>query len=76
MSPFDNNLLPVRVAIRLTSQCIELPVSGVLAILCQVNVCSSLPLILCGSSSVAERQLPKLNVAGSIPVSRSIQSMI
>jgi hypothetical protein len=24
-----------------------------------------------GSSSVAERQLPKLNVAGSIPVSRS-----
>jgi hypothetical protein len=25
-----------------------------------------------GSSSVAERQLPKLNVAGSIPVSRSI----
>ena len=26
----------------------------------------------CGSSSVAERQLPKLNVAGSIPVSRSI----
>ena len=29
-----------------------------------------------GSSSVAERQLPKLNVAGSIPVSRSINSMI
>jgi uncharacterized membrane protein YjjP (DUF1212 family) len=27
-----------------------------------------------GSSSVAERQLPKLNVAGSIPVSRSIKS--
>src|ERR1019366_10721814 len=27
---------------------------------------------MCGSSSVAERQLPKLNVAGSIPVSRSI----
>jgi hypothetical protein len=26
-----------------------------------------------GSSSVAERQLPKLNVAGSIPVSRSIK---
>lgn len=26
-----------------------------------------------GSSSVAERQLPKLNVAGSIPVSRSIR---
>ena len=26
-----------------------------------------------GSSSVAERQLPKLNVAGSIPVSRSNQ---
>jgi len=25
-----------------------------------------------GSSSVAERQLPKLNVAGSIPVSRSM----
>ena len=25
-----------------------------------------------GSSSVVERQLPKLNVAGSIPVSRSI----
>lgn len=24
-----------------------------------------------GSSSVVERQLPKLNVAGSIPVSRS-----
>ena len=29
-----------------------------------------------GSSSVAERQLPKLNVAGSIPVSRSIDSCI
>jgi hypothetical protein len=28
-----------------------------------------------GSSSVAERQLPKLNVAGSIPVSRSIKSI-
>ena len=28
----------------------------------------------CGSSSVVERQLPKLNVAGSIPVSRSINS--
>ena len=28
----------------------------------------------CGSSSVAERQLPKLNVAGSIPVSRSTQA--
>ena len=28
----------------------------------------------CGSSSVAERQLPKLNVAGSIPVSRSMHS--
>ena len=27
-----------------------------------------------GSSSVVERQLPKLNVAGSIPVSRSNQS--
>jgi hypothetical protein len=27
-----------------------------------------------GSSSVAERQLPKLNVAGSIPVSRSRNS--
>ena len=26
-----------------------------------------------GSSSVVERQLPKLNVAGSIPVSRSNQ---
>ena len=25
----------------------------------------------CGSSSVVERQLPKLNVAGSNPVSRS-----
>jgi hypothetical protein len=29
-----------------------------------------------GSSSVAERQLPKLNVAGSIPVSRSSPSQI
>ena len=28
-----------------------------------------------GSSSVVERQLPKLNVAGSIPVSRSIVSI-
>jgi len=28
-------------------------------------------IIMSGSSSVAERQLPKLNVAGSIPVSRS-----
>ena len=28
-----------------------------------------------GSSSVVERQLPKLNVAGSIPVSRSIASL-
>jgi hypothetical protein len=28
-------------------------------------------LSLGGSSSVVERQLPKLNVAGSIPVSRS-----
>ena len=27
---------------------------------------------LCGSSSMVERQLPKLNVAGSSPVSRSI----
>ena len=27
-----------------------------------------------GSSSVVERQLPKLNVAGSIPVSRSNKS--
>ena len=25
---------------------------------------------------MAERQLPKLNVAGSIPVSRSIKSMV
>ena len=30
-------------------------------------------LIKGGSSSVVERQLPKLNVAGSIPVSRSNQ---
>ena len=29
-----------------------------------------------GSSSVVERQLPKLNVAGSIPVSRSIVQML
>ena len=29
-----------------------------------------------GSSSVAERQLPKLNVAGSIPVSRSTSSAV
>jgi hypothetical protein len=29
-----------------------------------------------GSSSVAERQLPKLNVAGSIPVSRSSSPFI
>ena len=28
-------------------------------------------ILIGGSSSVAERQLPKLNVAGSIPVSRS-----
>ena len=28
-----------------------------------------------GSSSVVERQLPKLNVAGSIPVSRSIRDI-
>ena len=28
-----------------------------------------------GSSSVVERQLPKLNVAGSIPVSRSRGSL-
>ena len=28
----------------------------------------------CGSSSAVERQLPKLDVAGSIPVSRSIFS--
>ena len=28
----------------------------------------------CGSSSVVERKLPKLDVAGSIPVSRSIAS--
>jgi hypothetical protein len=32
--------------------------------------CNSAP-AASGSSSVAERQLPKLNVAGSIPVSRS-----
>ena len=31
---------------------------------------------LSGSSSAVERQLPKLDVAGSIPVSRSIFSMI
>src|SRR5260370_26180604 len=29
-----------------------------------------------GSSSAVERQLPKLDVAGSIPVSRSIQSQL
>ena len=29
---------------------------------------------LSGSSSAVERQLPKLDVAGSIPVSRSINS--
>jgi hypothetical protein len=28
-------------------------------------------LIVCGSNSVVECQLPKLNVAGSTPVSRS-----
>jgi hypothetical protein len=33
-------------------------------------------MIKSGSSSVAERQLPKLNVAGSIPVSRSIESIV
>ncbi len=32
---------------------------------------SKLLILKGGSSSVAERQLPKLNVAGSIPVSRS-----
>ncbi len=32
---------------------------------------SRVSLCMGGSSSVAERQLPKLNVAGSIPVSRS-----
>jgi hypothetical protein len=32
---------------------------------------SEMPVLKSGSSSVAERQLPKLNVAGSIPVSRS-----
>jgi len=35
---------------------------------CAASYCNK---IGCGSSSVAERQLPKLNVAGSIPVSRS-----
>ena len=30
----------------------------------------------CGSSSEVERQLPKLNVAGSNPVSRSKKSRI
>ena len=32
----------------------------------------SIPLLVSGSSSAVERQLPKLDVAGSIPVSRSI----
>src|SRR5438309_3286845 len=32
----------------------------------------SLAAVLSGSSSAVERQLPKLDVAGSIPVSRSI----
>ena len=32
----------------------------------------SLATVLSGSSSAVERQLPKLDVAGSIPVSRSI----
>jgi hypothetical protein len=31
---------------------------------------------LSGSSSAVERQLPKLDVAGSIPVSRSINSLV
>ena len=38
-----------------------------------------LPFTCCrasGSSSAVERQLPKLDVAGSIPVSRSINSSI
>jgi hypothetical protein len=35
------------------------------------NCCCKLLIVNGGSSSVAERQLPKLNVAGSIPVSRS-----
>ena len=35
-----------------------------------ITYCKQL-IIKGGSSSVVERQLPKLNVAGSIPVSRS-----
>jgi hypothetical protein len=38
--------------------------------LCCVKCLTSLP--VSGSSSAVERQLPKLDVAGSIPVSRSI----
>jgi hypothetical protein len=38
-----------------------------------VSITGSIKLLILkgGSSSVVERQLPKLNVAGSIPVSRS-----
>jgi hypothetical protein len=38
--------------------------------LCCVKWLTSLP--VSGSSSAVERQLPKLDVAGSIPVSRSM----
>jgi hypothetical protein len=37
--------------------------------------CSYLSSRHCGSSSAVERKLPKLDVAGSIPVSRSKQSL-
>ena len=35
--PFDDNLLRVRLAIQVAGYCIELPASGVLAILCQAS---------------------------------------
>ena len=40
----------------------------------KIYECINLLILKGGSSSVVERQLPKLNVAGSIPVSRSIES--
>jgi hypothetical protein len=42
-------------------------------LLAQARVVRSWP--VSGSSSAVERQLPKLDVAGSIPVSRSIFSI-
>ena len=59
-------------AIRSRAEMPAFALSLLLAILSLAGFAMEPQVLAGGSSSVVERQLPKLNVAGSIPVSRSI----